>query len=101
MLDSVEAARAIADSLYHQATPYDPIIRWAESVRFIASTRMAHRSFVVTDVRRPAIAELPVGNVFAYALGTQARPLAVRRLGHPHRAAADLPLDGRVDRGGA
>ena len=76
VLDSVEAARAIADSLYHQATPYDPIIRWAESVRFIASTRMAHRSFVVTDVRRPAIAELAVGNVFAYALGTQARPLA-------------------------
>jgi type VII secretion protein EccE len=76
VLDSVEAARAIADSLYHQATPYDPIIRWAESVRFIASTRMAHRSFVVTDVRRPAMAEVPVGNVFAYALGTQARPLA-------------------------
>lgn len=76
VLDSVEAARAIADSFYHQATPYDPIIRWAESVRFIASTRMAHRSFVVTDVRRPALADLPVGNVFAYALGTQARPLA-------------------------
>lgn len=76
VLDGVEAARAIADSLYHQATPYDPIIRWAESVRFIASTRMAHRSFAVTDVRRPALAELPVGNVFAYALGTQARPLS-------------------------
>lgn len=75
VLDSVEAARAIADSLYHQATPYDPIIKWAESVRFIASTRMAHRSFVVTDVRRPALAELPIGNVFAYALGTQARPV--------------------------
>ena len=75
VLDSVEAARAIADSFYHQATPYDPIIRWAESVRYIASTRMAHRSFVVTDVRRPALADLPVGNVFAYALGVQARPL--------------------------
>jgi type VII secretion protein EccE len=74
-LDAVEAARAIADSLYHQATPYDPIIRWAESVRFIASTRMAHRSFVVTDIRRPALSDLPIGNVFAYALGTQARPL--------------------------
>lgn len=75
VLDSVDAARAIADSFYHQATPYDPIIRWAESVRFIASTRMAHRSFAVTDVRRPAMADLPVGNVFAYALGVQARPL--------------------------
>jgi type VII secretion protein EccE len=75
VLDSLEAARAIADSFYHQATPYDPIIRWVESVRNIASTRMAHRSFVVTDVRRPALAEVPVGNVFAYALGTQARPL--------------------------
>jgi type VII secretion protein EccE len=75
VLDSVEAARAIADSLYHQATPYDPIIRWAESVRYIASTRMAHRSFVVTDIRRPAVSDLPIGNVFAYALGTQARPL--------------------------
>lgn len=75
VLDSVEAARAIADSFYHQATAYDPIIRWAESVRQIASTRMAHRSFVVTDVRRTPLADLPVGNVFAYALGTQARPL--------------------------
>jgi type VII secretion protein EccE len=75
VLDSVEAARAIADSFYHQATPYDPIIRWAESVRYVASTRMAHRSFVVTDVRRPALADLPIGNVFAYALGVQGRPL--------------------------
>ncbi|HEY2298021.1 MAG TPA: type VII secretion protein EccE [Jatrophihabitans sp.] len=75
VLDPVEAARAIAESLYHQATPYDPIIRWDESSRFIASTRMAHRSFVVTDVRRPALADLPVGNVFAYALGIQVRPL--------------------------
>lgn len=75
VLDSVEAARAIADSLYHQATPYDPIIRWVESVRSVASTRMAHRSFAVTEVRRPALPEIPAGNVFAYALGVQARPL--------------------------
>jgi type VII secretion protein EccE len=75
VLDSLEAARAVADSFYHQATPYDPIIRWVESIRNIASTRMAHRSFVISDVRRPALADVPVGNVFAYALGTQARPL--------------------------
>ena len=75
VLDAVDAARAIADSFYHQATPYDPIIRWDESTKYLASTRMAHRSFVVTDVRRPALADLAVGNVFAYALATQARPL--------------------------
>jgi type VII secretion protein EccE len=75
VLDSVEACRAIADSLYHQATPYDPIIRWVESVRSIASTRMAHRSFAVSDVRRPVLADIPVGNVFAYAVSVQLRPL--------------------------
>jgi type VII secretion protein EccE len=76
VLDAGDAARAIADSFYHQATPYDPIIKWTESVRHIASTRMAHRSFVLTDVRRPALAEVPIVNVFAYALGVQAHPVA-------------------------
>ena len=75
VLDADEASRAIAESFYHQATPYDPLIRWVESVRHIASTRMAHRSFVVTDARRPALAELPIGNVFAYIVAIQSRPL--------------------------
>lgn len=75
VLDSDKAARSIAESLHHQATPYDPIVKWTESVRHIASTRMAHRSFVLTDVHRPTLAEMPVGNVFAYTIGTQARPL--------------------------
>jgi type VII secretion protein EccE len=75
VLDSTQAARAIADSFYHLATPYDPVIRWVESVKHIASTRMAHRSFVVTDLHRPTLAEIPAGNVFAYALGVQTRPL--------------------------
>ena len=65
----------IAESFYHQATPYDPIIKWTETIASISSTRMAHRSFVLTDVRRPALSEVPVGNVFAYALATQAKPL--------------------------
>jgi type VII secretion protein EccE len=75
VLDPDEAGRVIAESFYHQATPYDPIIKWTESIGNIASTRMAHRSFVLTDVRRPALDEVPVGNVFAYALATQAKPL--------------------------
>jgi type VII secretion protein EccE len=75
VLDSGDMARAIAESFYHQATSYDPIIQWHESVRHIASTRMAHRSYVLSEVRRPTLAEVPVGNVFAYALGTQAKPL--------------------------
>jgi ESX secretion system protein EccE len=76
VLDRDEAGRVIAESFYHQATPYDPIIKWTESIGNIASTRMAHRSFVLTDIRRPALDELPVGNVFAYALATQAKPVA-------------------------
>jgi type VII secretion protein EccE len=75
VLDPDEAGRAIAESFYHQATPYDPIIKWTESIGNIASTRMAHRSFVLTDIRRPTLDEVPVGNVFAYALATQAKPL--------------------------
>jgi type VII secretion protein EccE len=75
VLDAAQANRAIADSFYHLATPYDPIIRWVESTRQITSTRMAHRSFIITDVRRPTLPELPIGNVFAYALATQARPM--------------------------
>jgi hypothetical protein len=75
VLDAAQANRAVADSFYHLATPYDPIIRWVESVRQVASTRMAHRSFVITDVRRPTLPEIQIGNVFAYALATQARPM--------------------------
>lgn len=75
VLDAAQANRAVADSFYHLATPYDPIIRWVESMRQVASTRMAHRSFVVTDVRRPTLSELQIGNVFAYSLATQARPM--------------------------
>jgi type VII secretion protein EccE len=75
VLAAAEASRAIAESFYHQATPYDPMIRWVESTRHIASTRMAHRSFVVTDARRPALADVPVGNVFAYVVAVQSRPL--------------------------
>jgi hypothetical protein len=75
VLDPDEAGLAIAESFYHQATPYDPIIKWTESIGNIASTRMAHRSFVLTDIRRPTLDEVPVGNVFAYALATQAKPL--------------------------
>ncbi|HEY2272178.1 MAG TPA: type VII secretion protein EccE [Jatrophihabitantaceae bacterium] len=75
VLDADEAGRVIAESFYHQATPYDPIIRWTESITSISSTRMAHRSFALTDIRRPVLSEVPVGNVFAYALATQAKPL--------------------------
>lgn len=75
VLDGDEAGRVIAESFYHQATPYDPIIKWTESITTISSTRMVHRSFVVTDVRRPVLSEVPVGNVFAYSLATQAKPL--------------------------
>lgn len=75
VLDADEAGRVIAESFYHQATPYDPIIKWTESLTSVASTRMAHRSFVLTDVRRPVLSEIPAGNVFAYALSTQAKPL--------------------------
>ena len=32
VLDADEAGRVIAESFYHQATPYDPIIKWTESV---------------------------------------------------------------------
>lgn len=74
-LDAGHAVRAIAESFYHRATPYDPMVTWTESVRQIASARMVHRSFALTDVRRPMLAEVPAGNVFAYALSTHARPL--------------------------
>lgn len=74
-LDAGEAVRSIAESFCHRATPYDPIVTWTESVRQIASARMAHRSFALADVRGPMLAEVPAGNVFAYALSTQARPL--------------------------
>lgn len=75
VLDADEINRSVAESFYHQATPYDPIIRWVESVRQLASSRMAHRSFVVSDVRRPVLSDLPIGNVFAYCVAVQARPL--------------------------
>lgn len=75
VLDANEAGRVIAESFYHQATPYDPIIKWTETLSSISSTRMAHRSFVLTDIRRASLSEVPVGNVFAYALAIQAKPL--------------------------
>lgn len=75
VLDAAQANRAVADSFYHLATPYDPIIRWVESVRQVASTRMAHRTFVITDVRRATLPDIQLGNVFAYSLATQARPM--------------------------
>lgn len=75
VLDADEANRAVAESFYHPATPYDPIIRWVESVRQVASSRIAHRSFVVSDIRRPVLSELPIGNVFAYSVAVQARPM--------------------------
>jgi type VII secretion protein EccE len=74
VLDADEAGRVIAESFYHQATPYDPIIKWTETITSISSTRMAHRSFVLTDIRRPALSDVPVGNVFAYALAITAKP---------------------------
>lgn len=75
VLDSDAAVRAIAESFYHQATAYDPIIRWVESGRHVASTRMAHGSFVLADVNQQALAQLPIGDVFGYALGVQCKPL--------------------------
>lgn len=75
VLDADAAARAIAASFYHQVTPYDPIIRWVESVRHVTSTRMAHGSFVLADLNQQALAQLPIGDVFGYALGVQAKPL--------------------------
>jgi type VII secretion protein EccE len=82
-LDSADATRAIADSLYHQATSYDPIIQWTESAHDISSTRMAHGSYAVTDVggsgSGSGLVDIPAGNVFAYAVGTQVRPVGSGR----------------------